>query len=243
MYHDKDGSFDYGGNDPFVDATVWTVPPAVPIQVTADDGFDHGDSSRAFPDYILVTTVVYTGEMINLEAIFEDLAPRGGQVSTLARGAGSAPVRASQRSVIADSENANVFASSRLGVSSVMSQRSAALNPGNGGEAPGRPESPGESPQYPNSPGNSGNAPGQTGSAGQPSGLPSSGGDPPGQVEGGAPPEGTPIDAKSSTASAGDDTLQVVMAVPAGLAPGGGYKVRVFGVDETQVVDVPAEVR
>ncbi|MBI4566778.1 MAG: hypothetical protein HY719_00110, partial [Planctomycetes bacterium] len=87
VYHDKDGSFDYGGNDPYVIATVSTIPAASPIRVTADDGFDHADSSQPFPDSILVTTVVYTGEMIDLEAIFEDLAPRGGQVSTLARGA------------------------------------------------------------------------------------------------------------------------------------------------------------
>ncbi|MBI4471521.1 MAG: hypothetical protein HY646_02560, partial [Acidobacteria bacterium] len=57
-----------GGNDPFIEATVSTIPPASPIRVTADDGFDHADSSLPFPDSILVTTVVYTGEMIDLEA-------------------------------------------------------------------------------------------------------------------------------------------------------------------------------
>ncbi|MBI4569498.1 MAG: hypothetical protein HY719_13975, partial [Planctomycetes bacterium] len=161
VYHDKDGNGVWGGNDPFVDATVWTVPPAIPIQVTGDDGYDHADSSKAFPDYILVTTVVNTGEMIDLEAIFEDLSPRGGQVAPLARAVGSAPVRASgdgppdggttnvgsapvrasQRSAVADPETPS--ASSRLGVSSAMSQRSAAVNPGNGRDAPGRPEAPG----------------------------------------------------------------------------------------------------
>ncbi|MBI4568650.1 MAG: hypothetical protein HY719_09655, partial [Planctomycetes bacterium] len=62
---------------------------------------------------------------------------------------------------------------------------SAALNPGNGRDAPGRPEAPGNSPQYPNSPGNSGNAPGQTGTAGRPDNLPPDGGAAPGQGEGG----------------------------------------------------------